>query len=117
MQRIGRDGIVGKRSTATPGPPVKHTTDNDANDLGATPFSSSSLSNYYNTNDSAEDNIEEGNSTYDNNGGIMNFIFRGGQPAKAASSGDSGPPTIVHLPQVPDSMRQTDVPPTERERV
>lgn len=46
----------------------------------------------------------------------MNFIFRGGKPARAGGSA-KGPPSIVHLPQVPDSMRQADVPPTERERV
>lgn len=53
-----------------------------------------------------------------NGGGIMNFIFRGGKPAQAATDGNSnGPPSIVHLPQVPDSMRQTDAPATDRERV
>lgn len=31
--------------------------------------------------------------------------------------GGSAPPTIVKLPQVPDAMRQTDAPPSDRERV
>jgi dynamin 1-like protein len=31
--------------------------------------------------------------------------------------GGGGPPTIVQLPQVPDTMRQTDDPPSDRERV
>jgi len=109
MQKIGKDGIVGKRSAVTPGPSGNQRS--DLNDVGATPLSSSSLNDYYNN--------EHTNNVNDINGGgsIMNFIFRGGQPAKAASTGEGGPPTIVHLPQVPDSMRQTDVPPTERERV
>ena len=33
------------------------------------------------------------------------------------ASVSSRPPTIVQLPQVPDTMRQTDAPPTDRERV
>jgi len=36
----------------------------------------------------------------------------------SAPNGQSGgPPSIVHLPQMPQTMKQTDVPPTERERV
>ena len=77
-------------------------------------------------------------------GGIMNFIFRGnnsnnvggvkrsdswnnrGMPNTMRSNsshysgsgvGGGGPPTIVQLPQVPDTMRQTDAPPSDRERV
>lgn len=112
MQKIGRDGIVGKRSVATPGPARVPGRNSEENDVGATPLSSSSLSNYYNSNDDIEP--EHGNGDYDATSGLMNFIFRGDQPPKEASQ---GPPTIVHLPQVPESMRQTDVPPTERERV
>lgn len=113
MQKIGRDGIVGKRSVATPGPARVPARNGEENDVGATPLSSSSLSNYYNTNDDVEP--EQGNGDYDATSGLMNFIFRGEQPPKHEAS--QGPPTIVHLPQVPESMRQTDVPPTERERV
>ena len=108
MQKMGKSGFDGKRTIGTPGPSTVHAL--SENDVGATPLSSSSLSNYYNN----EDNID---SDYDvNGGGIMNFIFRGGQQAKPAQT-SRHPPSIVHLPQVPDSMRQTDVPPTERERV
>ena len=108
MQKIGKDGFAAKRTIGTPGPSTGNVLGD--NDVGATPLSSSSLSNYYNSND----NID---SDYDaNGGGIMNFIFRGGQQPKPTHA-SQGPPTIVHLPQVPDSMRQTDVPPTERERV
>jgi dynamin 1-like protein len=108
MQKIGKDAMADRRSVATPGPSTANRPDDS--DVGATPLSSSSLNNYYNSND----NID---SDYDvNGGGIMNFIFRGGQHPKPAEK-SQGPPSIVHLPQVPDSMRQTDVPPTERERV
>ena len=103
MQKIGKDGFAGKRTIGTPGTNSGHGLGD--NDVGATPLSSSSLSNYYNSND----NID---ADYDvNGGGIMNFIFRGGQQPKPLAS--QGPPSIVHLPQVP----QSDVPPTERERV
>jgi len=80
-------------------------------------------------------------------GGIMNFIFRGNNSSNSSVggvkrsdswnnrgmsnmrstnshysnsgsiAGGGGPPTIVQLPQVPDTMRQTDAPPSDRERV
>ena len=66
-------------------------------------------------------------------GGIMSFIFGGGgngtktpgktningifRSPRASSSLNGGPPSIVKLPQVPDNMRQTDAPPTDREKV
>eukprot|EP00978_Attheya_sp_CCMP212_P001582 scaffold3243_cov47-Attheya_sp.AAC.5 len=56
--------------------------------VGATPLSSSSLNKYAATDDIATPNRTRG-----------------------------GPPSIVQLPQVPVSMRQTDVPPTDREKV
>jgi dynamin 1-like protein len=73
----------------------------------------SSASNFYD-----RDGEEGGGdrTPYDGNGGIMNFIFRGGKsPPKERPHGQGGPPAVVHLPQVPDTMKQTDVPPTERE--
>lgn len=51
----------------------------------------------------------------DNNEGIMSFIFRGKQTPPADRSRPGGPPTIVHLPSVPPNMKQTDVPPSDRE--
>jgi dynamin 1-like protein len=81
--------------------------------VGATPMSATS-SQYYN-----DDDVNgNGADPYDGNGGIMNFIFRGGlkSPPKGKSHGPGGPPTIVHLPQVPDTMKQTDNPPDRRER-
>merc|ERR1719203_2718972 len=50
----------------------------------------------------------------------MNFIFRGKHSVKARNdnrTANGSLPSVVHLPQVPDTMKQTDVPPTERERV
>lgn len=61
--------------------------------------------------------------TAGSNSGIMNLLFRGGtgakppRPASSSASVPGGPPSIVHLPQVQDSMKPTDLPPTERERV
>jgi dynamin 1-like protein len=70
-------------------------------------------SSYYENAEGDEDDEQ----TRDNeNGGIMNFIFRGGKtPPKETARGQGGPPTVVHLPQVPDTMKQTDVPPSDRE--
>jgi len=61
---------------------------------------------------------EEGNATPygDANGGIMNFIFRGGKtPPAEKTNTPGGPPTVVHLPQVPPTMKQTDFPASDRE--
>jgi dynamin 1-like protein len=41
----------------------------------------------------------------------------GGMMGGYVGGGGGGPPTIVQLPQVPDTMRQTDAPPSDRERV
>jgi dynamin 1-like protein len=95
---------VGKESSTRPTPQTPNLM-NGSTPHGATPLSSSSLSNYGDT------IVDEGGT------GLMDFIFRGGQKPQARRVMDGGPPTIVHLPQVPDSMRPTDVAPTERERV
>lgn len=90
---------VGKETSRPPQTPNQ----NGSTPHGATPLSSSSLSHY------------GGGETEEVGTGLMDFIFRGGHKPQARRV--DGPPTIVHLPQVPDSMRQTDVAPTERERV
>jgi dynamin 1-like protein len=77
-----------------------------------TPVSTSN-SAYFNA-----DGDDDGDQTpfNENNGGIMNFIFRGGKtPIQERSHAPGGPPTVVHLPSVPVNMKQTDVPPTDRE--
>ena len=114
-------------------------------DVGATPLSSSSLEKYMDS--SSQHGappqhvvVDRSNSSSNNGdgGGIMNFIFRGNNSSNASVGGvkrsdswnnhggmgmrsshnsNSGPPTIVQLPQVPDTMRQTDAPPSDRERV
>lgn len=79
----------------------------NGNDAPQTPGSS-----YYAPDD------EEGHETPygDEKGGIMNFIFRGGKTPPAEKVGTpGGPPTVVHLPQVPPTMKQTDFPVSERE--
>ena len=120
MEKIGKDNEARKNAPLAAETPHTH------RDVGATPLSSSSLSNYYNTNGEDADSVRTGTlppGSYDmTGGGIMNFIFRGGKHTKANAileqeRLENGPPSIVHLPQVPDTMRQTDVPPTERERV
>lgn len=68
---------------------------------------------FYNQDDEDVPSTPYGDS---NGGGIMNFIFRGGKtPPPEKTSQGGGPPAVVHLPQVPTTMRQTDFPPTDRE--
>lgn len=93
--------------------------------LAQTPLSSSS--NYGNNADDFDRSTTPGTlHTATNNdgdpgdGGIMNFIFRGKPTISAKKSRGAtvgGPPSIVHLPQVPDTMKQTDTPPSERDQV
>jgi dynamin 1-like protein len=110
MQKIGNESD--NRRNAARNPAAGH---GDEAQVADTPMSSSSLSPYYNP--------EEGDGAFlqtpnDGTGGIMNFIFRGGKsPPRGRPHVAGGPPTVVQLPQVPDTMKQTDVPPNERERV
>ena len=48
----------------------------------------------------------------------MSYLFGSKKPVYSSTPGgkNNGLPTVVQLPRVPDTMRQTDVP-TERERV
>jgi dynamin 1-like protein len=95
--------------------------------MGATPLSSSSLNSYMGV---EKENTVNGSRApplvdSEGSGGILNFMFgRGKTPTKPAktifrtSTGNGqGPPSIVQLPQVPATMRQTDVPPTDREKI
>lgn len=111
MQKIGKEASTGRPPVASPVPTKQ--INGDASLVGATPLSSSSLSNMYPTANGTDGGESDG--AYEG-GGIMSFIFRGGRPAKATAA-SNGPPMVVHLPQVPDSMRQGDAPPSERERV
>jgi dynamin 1-like protein len=117
-----------------------------AEEVGATPLSSSSLEKYMVADDGYGSQhgappqhvvVDRSNSGggVDSGGGIMNFIFRGSSSNNASSGGIAhsnswnnnrgransrpagGPPAIVQLPQVPDTMRQTDAPPSDREKV
>lgn len=93
---------------------------------GVTPLSNSSIHNN-NYNDKENHPDHESMPTGDDGaGGILNFVFgRGKTPNKSVNKsifrtpngGVGGPPSIVQLPQVPDQMRQTDAPPTDREKV
>jgi dynamin 1-like protein len=77
-----------------------------------TPVSTSN-SHYFN----ADGDDEEGEPTpyNENSGGIMSFIFRGKSTPIQERKVPGGPPAVVHLPSVPANMKQTDVPPTDRE--
>ena len=99
--------------------------------VGATPLSSSSLNNYYaDANESLDmpstpeaagasssDHLHQQQAPTTSSAGIMNFIFRNpdaNKPAEQPKKRDSGPPAVVHLPQVPENVH-TDA--TDREKV
>jgi len=95
---------------------------------GATPLSSTSLNSYI-VDDKENNENGESSAPVDTggDGGILNFVFGRGKtpikPAKAlyrtpgGAAGRNGPPTFVQLPQVPDTMRQTDAPITDKEKI
>jgi len=168
MEKIGQENDSNRRRSTRPGvihPPhagdrstVTNTTGAQAGgrDVGATPLSSSSLSNYPHNNSNDDDNgsltetparvlnpppppYQQYDST-SGGAGLMNFIFRagnkpgtttttttthnkwfdpeGGKENTATTATPGGPPSIVHLPQVPDNItRETGDIPTDRERV
>jgi dynamin 1-like protein len=54
----------------------------------------------------------------ENASGIMNVVFRGNKsPTPRKVVFDAGTPSIVHLAKPPQTMKQTDVPATDREQV
>ena len=108
--------------------------------VGATPLSSSSLNNYgYEDAATSSEDYKDAVMTPQmdkTSAGLMNFIFRGNnnsvventttnketkkpsmKDSAADRNDDDGPPAIVHLPNVPDTMKQTDFPTSDRERV
>jgi dynamin 1-like protein len=95
-----------------------------------TPLMSPSLGNFNTGMEGKEGPSDDqfGNGENDGPGGIINFIFGGGKtptkkkslfrtPSRQSYGGRNGPPSIVQLPQVPDTMRQTDSPPSDREMI
>jgi len=125
MEKIGKDNDKQRQAVlaqtgvaATPGPAV-----------AATPLSSNSLdqNGYEDANENLQPMSPE---VLEANNGIMNFIFRGNshgesaktppkqnKPRKSMGGGIGGPPSVVHLPHLPDKMGQADMPPTDRENV
>jgi Dynamin GTPase effector domain len=102
MERVGKENN-GRRSTA----PID-------GGVAGTPLSTSSA--YRN----AGERFEEDDSPFPKvdgpgDSGIMNFIFRGKPTVRPNKQ--RGNASMVHLPQVPDQMRNTDAPPTERDQV
>lgn len=88
------------------------------------PFTATTIHNYGHTENEYKDAImaaPEGSENH--NKGLMNFIFRGGNEEskrgrpRPQQRSDDGPPSVVHLPPVPDMMKETDFPTSDRERV
>ena len=74
--------------------------------------------------DSNNNNSDTSNgSTNGNNNNNKKKSSKSSNKGKSSSNNSSNkrlsfePPSIVNLPQVPDRMRQTDVPPSEKERI
>jgi dynamin 1-like protein len=91
---------------------------------GDTPLSSNSLNNYGYEDEADEKDFSTPHNNNEAAGGIMGLLFRGNaiaadknKPTHRTPTGGKGPPKIVHLPQVPATMKQTDKPATEREQV
>jgi len=106
MEKVGKENDERQQSSIPRG-------SRDATgSVAQTPLSASS--NYGNgTEEFDGDNVSETAT-----GTVMDFIFRGKPAVKSRrSSGTGGPPSIVHLPTVPDTMKQADQPPTERDQV
>eukprot|EP00956_Cyclotella_meneghiniana_P030693 scaffold78063_cov72-Cyclotella_meneghiniana.AAC.4 len=132
-QTTNKDGVIMT--------PVKERANSP--EVGATPLTSSSLDKYMAADDGYVSQegappqhvvVDHSNGGGGNGGGIMNFIFRGNHGSSSSATGGGinqtnswnnrrvnsragGPPAIVQLPQVPDTMRQTDAPPSDREKV
>lgn len=144
MEKIGKENDKNRPISGGVAPIGATTGGVMANPHGtsATPLSSNSVNNFYQDAHEAEDDdllqspppppgqggssagVTTGSQS-GSNGGIMNLLFRGnGKPPTkrqdvpaAARKAGGGPPTIVHLPTVQETMKPTDLPPTERERV
>lgn len=108
MEKVGKEN--GERQPTTAGMSRGRDATGSASQ---TPLSASS--NYGNSAEDFDDNDSEAQT-----GTVMDFIFRGKPTVKSRKSITSttgGPPSIVHLPQVPDTMKQADQPATERDQV
>ena len=90
--------------------------------VSATPLSGASLNSYM---EGEKENHENGTAPLvDEQGGILNFVFgRGKTPNRPTTKSifrtpgtTDRPPSIVQLPQVADTLRQTDAPITDREK-
>ena len=106
MEKVGKDN--GERQPAAAG--MSRGRDASGN-VSQTPLSTSS--NYGNN----SEDFDGDNESETHTGTVMDFIFRGKPSVKTRKSITGGPPSIVHLPQVPDTMKQTDQPATERDQV
>jgi len=116
------DFIGGSRAVAGLMEKIGKDNTESATAQGATPLSSSSL-NHYGYEDAVDKEDMLASPEQQKSGGIMNLLFSGndkkkkGRPSIVPTANDAGPPSIVHLPQVPDQMKQTDIPASERERI
>ncbi|KAL7496230.1 hypothetical protein ACHAWT_005879 [Skeletonema menzelii] len=119
---VADDGYSGSRNGAPPQHVVvDHGASNNNNNSGDT----GGLMNFIFRNNNTSNNVSSANSatggginsqnSWNNRGGIGNH--HQGRSTSSQYGRPSGPPTIVQLPQVPDTMRQTDAPPSDREHV
>lgn len=117
---VADDGYSGSQGGGAP--PQHVVVDHGAPNNNSSADTGGIMNFIFRNNNTNSNNVSSGNSAI---GGINSQnSYRGGigNTQQRSTSGSqygrpSGPPTIVQLPQVPDTMRQTDAPPSDREHV
>lgn len=119
MDKFGKEKENGPKRLPVAGVPNSHGS--------GTPFSHSSIDNFEQEGVDDEMNMVSGppgeiDTSVDPNGNIMNLLFRdsknvGYNNSRVSATPNGRMPMIASLPQVPDTMKQTDVPLSDRERV
>jgi dynamin 1-like protein len=115
---VADDGYSGSQAGAPPQHVVvDHGPTNNGGDTGGIMnFIFRNNNNHTSSANSATGGINSQNS-WNNRGGGGGISHQGRSTTGSQYGRPTGPPTIVQLPQVPDTMRQTDAPPSDREHV
>ena len=100
MEKMSNEGVEANRP-----PPPPHTEKADP-----------STPNGEHNDDTYHTSSERENNHHNEKGGLMSFIFGGKKDTRQSMGGLGSPSTMVKLPQVPDTMRNNEMP-TDRERI
>lgn len=125
MQKMSKETSMTTNDTTTNTTTTANTTDTFNNSLTPTKSikdpPSPSAQTFNDTFENEQDAIASAPASQQQGGGsLMNFIFRGKRDStdnnNSSKKASPYPPAMIQLPQVPDTMRQTDLP-TDREKV